>query len=319
MKPWWIIPLRVSLATLVLLGLALPIVSVSAQTEHESDIKTLQVSLWPDYDRPAMLVIYHITFDVHETYPLRVELRIPSEASKPVQVSFEGWDNMLYNLEYQSIAGDEWNTIVFSTPYPTVQVEYYDPVQEQTGTQRSYQYNWPGDYAVDDFQVQVMQPSNATNLEIIPSLGGEMQDDEGIQFYNASIGQVNAGDDFSITIRYQALTNVLQAPLLPVSADQEITLSNINGRWSAQNIFPYLLGNRGGLILITGIFISVMVMVVAVLLISGYWRPRVMQRKQVLERKGGSDGPPIYCYQCGKKARSGDIYCRSCGAKYPYS
>ena len=68
--------MRPILLLLLLLLVALP---VAAQTEV-TQLDTLTVELWPDYDRPAMLVILTGTLPESAALPATVTIPLPPEA-----------------------------------------------------------------------------------------------------------------------------------------------------------------------------------------------------------------------------------------------
>ena len=187
---------------------------------------------------------------------------------------------------------------------------------------RSFNYNWAGDYAVDSFSIQVQQPIGATNMQLTPNLGSGLPGEGGLTYYNAMIGQVPAGTEFTLDIHYQKTDSQLSIEKLQVNPSQPLD-TNTAGRVSLQQILPYIIGAFG------------------VLLVGGgawwLWLSRQPKWSRVPEnRKRHAMGPTpqtdtnhssrgseaavkpandqsIYCHQCGRRAAAGDLFCRTCG------
>ena len=77
---------------------------VSAQQSASPVFENVQVDVWPEYDQPAVLVIYHITISTQVTLPANLSIRIPAAAGKPFAVAMQD-SNGLYNLNYDLGAG----------------------------------------------------------------------------------------------------------------------------------------------------------------------------------------------------------------------
>lgn len=107
-------------------------------------INTIQVDLWPEYDRPDVLVIYRANLANAVALPARLTLRIPRSAGGPASVAMKDPSGMLYSLDHDTVVDGEWLKISFTTPVQDIQVEYYDPEMQMGGDQRSFVYRWPG-------------------------------------------------------------------------------------------------------------------------------------------------------------------------------
>ena len=103
-------------------------------------INQLQIDIWPEYDRPDVLVIYRIIVSSSNPLPIQMEMRIPLEANKPFNLAGKDINGMLYNLDYTTRMVGEWILVSFTTPSPEIQLEYYDPRLKINGTLRSFEY-----------------------------------------------------------------------------------------------------------------------------------------------------------------------------------
>jgi hypothetical protein len=290
--------------TLVALLLLLP-VPVHAQTPVS--FSKLEVDLWPEYDAPEMLVVYHIFLESGTALPANLMLSIPAAAGDPAHVAVRNTDGKLYNVAYNRIVNGQVAQIAFSSSVTEIQFEYYDPGLVKNGSQRSFTYHWTGEYAVRSFVVQVQQPPSATNLQITPTLGDKSPGEGGIVYYSSELGSLQVQQQTSISLSYQKKDDTLSVQsgkVGPVSAVDAST----PGRATFGMTWIYVLSG------------------VALLLIAGggfwYWRsnqrkPEPARRRHAAYREKPTQpsSDMIYCHQCGKKASMGGVFCRSCGTK----
>jgi hypothetical protein len=297
----WILPLFIILSMLLPLG-------VRAQTPIT--LNSLMVQIWPEYDKPSVLVIYQMTLSATTTYPATISVQIPASAGDPNAVAVKNVDGNLYQVDSTRQVNGDWATISFTATGPDIQLEYYDPTLVIEGNARHFQYVWPGDYGVIQFTIQVQQPAGATDMRILPSLGAGTTGNDNLVYYTQDIGAIPAGQTINIKIDYNKSTDTLSAENLPVQPSASIpqsTVSDLNiSAW-----LPWILGIFGTGLIIGGIFWFWR---------SGKQRPASQTRRR--RSRAGSDEPgltvstaedAVYCSQCGKRASPGDLFCRSCG------
>jgi hypothetical protein len=198
---------------------------------------------------------------------------------------------------------------------PEIQMEYYDPQLEIDGIERRYEFSWLGDYPIDSMRILIQQPIGAQNLKVEPDLGSLSQGSDGMFYYMMEIGSPVAGDKVGVFVNYQKDNDFLSVesmqvqPSVPINTDEQ-------GEFELMNALPWILGVLGLILLVGGGF--------------WYWlagRERSPQapRKRSRRKRDYSMEPSmqrsleqddgIYCHQCGKRATSGDRFCRSCGTK----
>ena len=81
---------RLLVFCILLLILALPTparVAAAPLLQEAVSIQTLQIEVWPEYDRPAALVIYHITLASSVKLPAELSVRIPASTGGPSAVA----------------------------------------------------------------------------------------------------------------------------------------------------------------------------------------------------------------------------------------
>lgn len=280
-----------------------------ARAQGTLQLAEVSVNLWPEFDRPTMLVIYHITLASGTSLPADVGLSIPARAGAPNAVATRQPDGSLLNAIFTSQVQGAWLRLSIQATTLELQVEYYDPGLEKEGKNRHFTYEWPGGYAVSKFLIEVQQPMGATNLRFSPSLGAGRQDQNGLVYYNQDIGALAEGQAFKVTLDYEKADDTLTSN--QVGIEPSGSLGEDAASWqNIQSILPWILGLVGvGLIVGGGIW---------------YWQtgrqkasptPRRRRRKPVDEAADSETVGTVYCHQCGKRASPGDRYCRLCGTQ----
>jgi len=287
------------------------LVPLAADAQQVIDFSAVEVDLWPEYDRPEMLVIYRIALAPGVSLPAEVTVRIPAAAGLPNAVASGQPDGSLVNLIYDRQPAGEWSELKFTAISPIIQIEYYDPDLIKDGTARHFEYRWAGDHPVAKMTVQVQQPLGATDMRISPNLGSGVQGGDGLVYYTADVGSLDIGQTFTIVIDYQKATDSLSTSELGVQSSTPIE-TTMPSRVAWESVLPYLLLGALGLVLIVG---------------GGLWywqtgknkrstKSRPVRHKPARERRAAdAESVHIYCHQCGKRAQKGDRFCRICGSQ----
>lgn len=292
---------------ILLFSLSMP-AQVQAAPPAKSDIalQSLEIDVWPEYDRPGVLVIYRITLSPQVKLPAEINLKVPVTAGNPSAVA-EQTANGLFNLQFSEAGRDsQWITIRFTTTLPQVQIEYYDALKKD-GVNRAYTLRWPGDYAVADLLVKVQQPRTASGLTLAPNTGSAITGQDGLTYFNVPLGNVDAGASFELNIQYQKNDD----QLTQTSSFEQVTPvnpANPNVAPAFPQSLPWILGGLGLVLIGGGIF----------------WYLRGLQPASPIPGRARHRGAPaetappgdaVFCHQCGKKAAAGDIFCRACGTR----
>jgi hypothetical protein len=293
---------------------------VRAQTP-EPPIDRLQVDIWPEYDRPTVLVIYRINLSANTSLPVSLSLRIPKQAVKPASLTMRDVDGMLYNLDYYTQQEPDWVRVTFETSSPEIILEYYDPDLVKNGLLRTFTYLWPGDLAVEELTLQVQQPVNAIDIQISPQTEEGQPGYDGLTYFRTEVGAVAIGQNVALNLSYVKNDDTLSASLQPVMSVKPIDPMT-EGRKTYVDAIPWSLAILGFILIIAGW--------VWYRKASGQPQPPAPTRKKqeavLAMRSAGQDRPtgPLsgltgtYCHKCGRRALKGDVFCRACGGKIRY-
>jgi hypothetical protein len=277
---------------------------VSAQ--NDATIANMTVQLWPEYDQPSMLVITDFQVNSATALPVAMTFRIPKEANL-IAVATVASDGSYLNAVFDGPNEDgEWQAFTVTVSQNTVyRFEYYQPLTFN-GSKRVFSYLWDGAYAVDAFNVLVLEPIDVTAFTMEPNYKSVSQLNGG-NYYDSGVVQLASGEQFAMNLNYDKTTDTLIAPpqqgIQPSAPVNEST----PGRVSLNNSLPYIIGGLGVVLIIGGI--------------AYYWQAgrkpsksssRRRSHVQVENEEGGEDA---YCPQCGARAKAGDRFCRVCGAR----
>lgn len=302
---------KILVLVFLLLVIAIPF-RIFAQ--EPATLSSVEVDLWPEFDRPTMLVIYRITLSPEVNLPEEMNLRIPATVGAPNAVAVKQPDGALISVPYEQQPDGDWSRLIFQATTPEVQVEFYDPALEKNGENRRFVYTWPGDYAVEALNIEVQRPTGASDMQIKPGMVSATEGGDGFTYYRMNVGSLRLGQEFQITVNYKKSTDELSASSMPVEPSAPLNDPN-SGVATMTSALPWILGILG------------------VLLIAGgglwYWnsgkqKPGESRRTERGRRKpvaapaptsDASEQGRVYCHQCGKRASPGDRFCRTCGTE----
>jgi len=258
-------------------------------------LESLQIDIWPEYDRPAALVILKGELAGDVALPAQLALRIPASSGGPTAVAFAAQGKgPLLNLKHDRSPAGEFITLRFAVPERFFHVEFYDPLA--TGTrERAYRYVWPGDLPVEALRLAVQEPATAGGMSVRPVVGEWSTGPDGLRYRSAQLGSLARGQALPIEIGYaksdpRTSVEILKAGA-PVPGPGAVTSPE------ARDAFRTFLVTGAVALLVVG----------AALVYFLWWRPR--SRAPVAAKAGGD-----FCGKCGHRAAAGDRFCSKCGA-----
>lgn len=281
--------------------LALLIVPFPASAQDGITIETLNVQLWPEFDQPAMLVIYDFTLAEGTSLPVSIDIRIPTDANL-IAVAYAPSGSYL-NVPYQEpTEEDGWQVVTVQVDTQAVyHIEYYSPL-DRSDSQREYLYLWPGDYKTNNFKVSVKVPVDTTEYTTDPQMQTIPSTDTDQTTLEWGTSNLESGEQLPITITYTKTSDRLSVSDQPLETG--IVDENTQGRISLSNYLPYILGGLGILLIATGGLY--------------FWQTSKGRRGSRLRhrvREEEPEGGEVYCHQCGKRAQPADRFCRTCGTR----
>lgn len=296
------------IALLLTLLLVLSVFFIPARVQAEVPrLAEVYVQIWPEFDRPAALVITNLVLPEKTRLPATIEFRIPAQAELHAVAINDPVEGLLY-ANFVETPDGEWKRLTITATTRIVHVEYYDALLRE-GSSRMVNYRWPGGFQVDKFSLAFQLPPSASQLVMTPPWTQVERDENNFRIYLIEPISLQAEQIFQFSARYEKPDDLLSLSLLQVEAERPLEQSSGQVRWL--DILPWVVGILGlGLI-----FLGVLVWL-------SFARPELFTRTPERSRKrhvrrasGGAkyQSAVVYCHACGRRAEPGDRFCRACG------
>jgi hypothetical protein len=311
----------------VLVGLLMGPATVLAQSEIT--VSEMSVALWPEYDKPGVLVIYSGSLSPDVRLPVDITFSIPASAGKPSATAGVDDTGTYRYRQYQTVQEGDSLLVSYNLPYRRFQLEYYyDPLSGHgQGNDKQFVYTYAADYAVDSFSLEVQEPGESEGFVIDPPADSQTVEMQ-LPLNLIQVGPLAAGDEASVTVSYHKASTALSAEALGVPTPGSVEFEDAPRQGS---------GSQSTLII--GIVAAGVIAIVIALVL---WS-RAQQKKTSLSRQarrkatrktGGkpapqrvrepasgvgnrrsSDGNQItgYCHQCGRALKADEHFCPGCG------
>ena len=290
-----------SLMPLLILALFVPFV---APAQAAVVLDRLQVSLWPEYDRPGVLVIYRAVLPAEQALPVGLAFRIPAAAGEPSAVAYRQDDLNLISLPYQRQVVGDLALVTFTTGVREVQFEYYDPGLQVQGSDHRFVFTWPGDYTVGQFAVEVQQPVQATGITVNPALGSGTLGTDGMTYFSATLGGLAAGQTQVVELSYDKTGSGLSferlQPVEPIERP-----ASLGERLLVWPYWPWVLGALG----------VTLVAVAVAFFVRGRRAESNARAGRLRHRPSIEGGARLFCHNCGARAEAQAVFCSMCGTK----
>jgi hypothetical protein len=207
----WKMPMLTPLVVLLLAA------STGAWGQGPVALDRLEVVLWPEYDRPAVLVMLRGFVDPGVALPAEVAVPIPESAGMPHAVAKRGPDDTLLVAPYTREVEAKWASIRVVTDSPEIRIEYYLPLRIRDDV-RSFTYQWPGGLEVRQLAYEVQQPRGATDFVVQPPAGRQLVGTNGLVYHLAELGSWSSDASATIEIGYSKTGSELAAKPAPSPA-----------------------------------------------------------------------------------------------------
>ncbi|MGD2207280.1 MAG: zinc ribbon domain-containing protein [Anaerolineae bacterium] len=277
-----------------------------AQETHT--LSSVEIALWPEYDRPEMLVIYSGLFASDSSLPSPVEIRIPASVGQPAAVAYIGEGGQLLNQPYDTRAEGDSLVISFEPSTAGFHVEYYAPLPVDETGQRSFTYEYTADYPLTTLGLEVQAPPTAEDFVLEPAAESVFQKSDGLTYHQVTAGPMAQGEARSWVIAYQR-------------SGSELTIESVATAEAPAEPQAVAGGDEdGSAVLIFAVAFVALVAVGA----SAFWlgkhtqsaaeAPSRPRRKSNRSERRSDREKALFCHLCGAQLRSDSEFCHKCGA-----
>jgi len=307
--------------TLALLAGALP-----AGAQSPVTITSMNIALWPEYDKPGVLVIYTGRLPDDVKLPAQLTFAIPLSSGGPSSTATIDPQGQYRYRKYTVATQGDQILVSYDTPNPAFQFEYYyDPFAGQ-GAERKLDYTYRADYAIGLLTLEVQQPAAAADLQMTPAATSSKKGSDGLTLYTLSLGQLAAGQTTALSLTYRNADQKLSSEILGLPTPSNVPFEN-----ATQNT-PSRLPTSTVIIIVAAV-VAVAV-VIGLYVWSNARRQVVVVAQPSATRKAGKKGraganrptagpagaPKVggstsYCHQCGRGLKPDEQFCPACGTR----
>lgn len=173
-------------------------------------VEKLEISVWPEYDQPAVLVIYsgQLTNQLHLPYDGSVFFNIPKSAQLELVCEAElGLQTVIYTMEeyedYKQVSWQVTKPIEPGGTLPFLIEYYYDPLEnKKDSSEKSFQFSFTPSYHMEQLIWDVKEPFDCCNFQVTPELQVVGQDNNKFITYQLEETQIKQGEVQHLQINY---------------------------------------------------------------------------------------------------------------------
>jgi hypothetical protein len=296
--------LRLGLLLGAILLLSRPSIA-AAQAASQAD--SVKVSLWPEYDRSEVLVIYRVVLPATTALPTQVRLLVPADAPDLTAAAYRDASGKLVNAQTTRTEGDAADVVEVQADGKDVQIEFYLPLSV-TRDRREFSFAWPGGLSTGDFTYEVQQPLAAQDMQVDPAATSRTTDSLGLTYQQVDLGAQTAADQPEISFSYSNSTSQLSADALAPAGGLATPVPASGTQVDIRGILPWILLIAG-----VGLIAAGVVYFVWTRVDERPARPRHRTSRPQSMTTDRVDASPVFCHNCGTQATASDRFCRQCG------
>ncbi len=292
-----------------LLALLLLLAAPRALADDPNRLSQLQISVWPEYDTPTVLVILEGKFADTSAASREVSVLVPAKAKLHVATYANADGTLARELPTQtSDLGDGYTRVTFTVPAANFWLEYYDDAL-RGNPDKTLDFSLKAPAPADQVLLEVQQPIKATEFAITPSATSTRNED-GFTYYDSTVSNVAAGQLISAQIKYTKTdpSPSVVAPPAAASLPAATPVTTPSSSWTSG-------------------FLVVALVVLGLTAVLGFFmlqqqRARRLAPVGASNRNGRRTGKSsrdamfgVFCTQCGRALGKDDNFCPKCGAK----
>lgn len=290
--------------------------SVMAQDpEGAMRLSALEIALWPEYDKPEVLVIFQGRLADDVPLPAQLTLTMPQEAGEPHAVASvdEEGNRLTAAYDLETMEG-EIRVTYTSLQDRAFQFEYYLDALQVDGERRQFTFSYRSDLAVEDFALELQQPLDSRNLVLDPPASKTYTGFAELTYHRLLFNDpLKAGQMVEWRVSYDKSSPRLSDEILAIDAEAT------SGTAEAS------ISGAGTIIAIAA--------VIVVLAGGGFWlvNSRQLARKRQIKSRSTGSRPAKrkrtrsqpkpatsgsgFCHRCGASLKADALFCPRCGAR----
>ena len=276
--------------------------SIAFAQQPAGELDSVQISFWPDFDDPSVLVL--ITGQLPENTPLPAQVSIPIPENAQINAVASIDEAGMASIDFDTADGN----VTFVISSPRFRVEYYAPYQ-QDGLSRSYDFEWIADVAVAELSAEVQQPANANTLTSEPAASNMFTNQtDGLFYHVLDSRPVPVGTSYQLSFQYDMASDALTVG--QVTSAPELA--------SGQDVVGLAEGGNNNWLLFAAIAGLVALAVIGTWFVATRTTGRKSSRPIKPKPKKAENTKSkemVFCHNCGQVAEGNDRFCRRCGTE----
>lgn len=316
--------MRWALVAVFVMGFAWLRLPVLAQDAEPLRLSALEIALWPEFDKPEVLVIIQGRLADDVPLPAELTLTMPQEAGEPHAVAWVDEAGQLLNAEYVvQVEGDATKITYTSLEGRGFQFEYYLDALQIEGERRHFTFRYRLDTSVDDLMLELQQPSGAANVVLNPPPVETSPGFAGLTYHRLPLGAMDVGQTVEWRVSYDKSDSRLSAEALSTDSPGPVA--------TPAAALPSGTGTTAGALVVAGVALA--------LAVATFWllnsrqpaksrqlKPRSQEAKlpRPKKRKDRKGARPLvhstepthgFCHRCGAPLKEDALFCHRCGTR----
>ena len=277
-----------------------------AEPPADLRIARLQLSIWPEYDDPRVLLIVRGELAPGVAFPTHVTLPVPKEAELIGAGMISELGELLLH-PHRIIPGSASDELEITLPAPRFFAElYYDPF-ETSGDAKRFSYTFEAPYPIAQLDIDIQKPYTASEFVTEPPAMAQESEGRDTTYHRFSYRGVAAGQPMTFTVSY---VKTDPQPSVPKAASEPAAGPAAQG---PQDRMPIYAGILAGV-------------TVAYVLVALLWT--AYQRRRAADTAPESPLRPLptpyspppeapaaasFCSHCGRALDADYAFCPGCG------
>ena len=284
-----------------------------AQSETDGDVNEqaggprvarLQLSVWPEYDDPRVLLIIRGELEPGISFPTQINLPIPADA-EIIGAGMISEPGELLLQPHRVISGETSEILQITLPSRRFFAElYYDPF-ETAGDTKRFTYSFQAPYPISQLDLEVQQPFTASDFVIEPPAMAQESEGRDTTYHRFVYRDVPPGQETGFAVSY---VKTATQPSVPKADSPQTERAGHRGPQDRKLIY-------------SGVLAAVIAAYLLVTLLwATYWRRRGPASGAELAPLPVPPTPPAaalggaaFCSQCGRALNTEYAFCPGCG------
>ncbi len=269
-------------------------------------LASLKISVWPEFDKPTVLVILDGALADASNLPRPISILIPATAELTVATWMNTDGTFAPEQPTQQTKQDDGYTrVTFTTAQPKFRVEYYHDLLHGA-PDKTLDFAFKSLGAIDAATLEIQQPLKATNFAVTPATPTTRTDSDGFKYFSYAFSNLAAGQTITAQAKYTKTDPNPSAQSAPPAASAPVAAPTPT---TSNDLFLLIALVALGITAILGFFLL---------------QQRAQDRGVVAnagsskrrrdKRRGGAATAAVFCTQCGRALGPEDNFCPKCGA-----